>query len=290
MQNLLINNNFSLLGGGFAAVRNDIVWKNTVGDDLSDIRPCTSKWPVMVPLFAYHRLYLVTEGSAVLKLTDNTSLILEKNKLYLIPPFLIQSVENTQSISHFYLHFRSNSRSADPFKYYRLINPVETNDSDADIFRFLLANYMVHNIKSELNAQGAFSLLLSRFFDENAVESPAIKKFSPVLEYIENNIDKKITVKQLADVLGYNEAYFSVLFSRQFKVTPLKYISEKKMLLARKRLALSNMSVKEISDELGFENEFYFNTVFRKAIGIAPGKWRKQYFRQHSGEPPEPFL
>ena len=149
---------------------------------------------------------------------------------------------------------------------------------------------MVHNIKSELNAQGAFSLLLSRFFDENAVESPAIKKFSPVLEYIENNIDKKITVKQLADVLGYNEAYFSVLFSRQFKVTPLKYISEKKMLLARQRLALSNMSVKEISDELGFENEFYFNTVFRKAIGIAPGKWRKQYFRQHSGEPPEPFL
>ena len=62
MQNLLINNNFSLLGGGFAAVRNDIVWKNTVGDDLSDIRPCTSKWPVMVPLFAYHRLYLVTDG------------------------------------------------------------------------------------------------------------------------------------------------------------------------------------------------------------------------------------
>ena len=86
-------------------------------------------------------------------------------------------------------------------------------------------------------------------------------------------------------MLGYNEAYFSVLFSRQFKVTPLKYISEKKMLLARQRLALSNMSVKEISDELGFENEFYFNTVFRKAIGIAPGKWRKQYFRQHSGEP-----
>lgn len=282
MQNLLINNNFSFLGGGFATIRNDVVWKNNVSDDLSAVEPCTSKWPVLVPLFAYHRLYLVTEGSAVLKLADGSSLKLEKNNLYLIPPFLIRSVENTQSISHFYLHFRSNTRSPDPFEYYRLTNPVATDGSDADVFRLLIANYMEKNVRAELKAQGAFSLLLSRFFDGNASESPSVKKFAPVLEYIENNLGKKITVKQLADVLGYNEAYFSVLFSKQFNVTPLKYVSEKKMILARQQLALSDMSIKEISNGLGFENEFYFNTAFRKAIGISPGKWRKQYFGQHS--------
>ena len=96
MQNFLIDNNFSFIGGGFATIRDDVVWKNPRGDDLSNVTPCQQKWNVMVPMFAYHRLYLVVDGHATFLLTDGTSLRLEKNKLYLISPFMIRSAEKTE--------------------------------------------------------------------------------------------------------------------------------------------------------------------------------------------------
>lgn len=282
MQNLLINNSFSLIGGGFATVRDDVVWRNFRSDDLTDAEPCSSKWPVMVPLFAYHRLYFVTDGYAILKLADGTSLKLEKNKLYLISPFTVRSVQEHASVTHFYIHFKSNTQVINPFEYYHLNNPVDAGEEEYDHFRTLLKNYGRKDLQSELTAQGSLLLLLAKFFPPDAAVSPAMKRFAPVLDYIEEHICSKITVKQLADVLGYNETYFSGLFSKQFNQPPLKYVSEKKMILARRQLALTDMSIKEISDYLGFDNEFYFNTVFRRSVGIPPGKWRKQYFDQHN--------
>ncbi len=281
MQNFLINNSFSLIGGGFASVQDDIVWRNSRSDDLTNVEPYSSKWPIIVPLFAYHRLYFVTDGYAIFQLADGSSLKLEKNKLYLISPFSVRSVQEHASMAHFFIHFKSNTQTINPFEYYKLTNPVDASSEDYDHFRILLQNYGRKDLQSELSAQGSLLLLLAKFFPPDTEISPTIKRFAPVLDYIEEHIRSKITVKQLADVLGYNETYFSDLFSGQFKQPPAKYILEKKMILARRQLALSDMSIKEISDYLGFDNEFYFNTVFRRSVGMPPGKWRKQYYEQH---------
>ena len=280
MQNFLVDNNFSFIGGGFAAIRDDVVWKNPYSDDLSDVTPCQQKWNVMVPMFAYHRLYLVVDGHATFLLTDGTSLRLEKNKLYLISPFMIRSAEKTELFSHYFLHFKSNTQSTDPFEVYKLKNPVDVQDLDVGYFKMLLSTYLAKDMRSRMVAQGSFSLLISRFFDGVDSQSPAIKRFAPVLEYIEQNIGKKITVSDLASVLGYNDSYFSVIFSKCFKITPQKYIANKKMILARQQLAHSDMSIKEISENLGFDSEFYFGNVFKKAVGMSPGRWRKRYFEQ----------
>ena len=248
MQNFLIDNNFSFIGGGFATIRDDVVWKNPRGDDLSNVTPCQQKWNVMVPMFAYHRLYLVVDGHATFLLTDGTSLRLEKNKLYLISPFMIRS--------------------------------VDAQEPDAVFFKMLLSTYFEKDMRSRMVAQGYFSLLISKFFDGVDSQPPVIKKFEPILEYIERNIGKKITVSDLASVLGYNDSYFSVIFSKCFKITPQKYVANKKMILARQQLAHSSLSIKEISENLGFDSEFYFGNVFKKSVGLSPGRWRKRYFEQ----------
>lgn len=280
MQIFLIDNNFSFIGGGFATIRDDVVWKNPRGDDLSNVTPCQQKWNDMVPMFAYHRLYLVVDGHATFLLTDGTSLRLEKNKLYLISPFMIRSAEKTELFSHYFLHFKSNTQSTDPFEFYKLVNPVDAQEPDAVFFKMLLSTYFEKDMRSRMVAQGYFSLLISKFFDGVDSQPPVIKKFEPILEYIERNIGKKITVSDLASVLGYNDSYFSVIFSKCFKITPQKYVANKKMILARQQLAHSSLSIKEISENLGFDSEFYFGNVFKKSVGLSPGRWRKRYFEQ----------
>lgn len=285
MQDFNLLNNFSFLESGFATIKDGSVWRNHYSDEITDENLHQKKWDVLVPIFAYHRLYLVTDGSATLTFTDSTVLKLEKGKMYLIPPFKILSVEKTKFFSHFYLHFKSNTSTIDPFEFYNLVNPVDADQECIDFFRILLANFYKvsfnkHDLRSQITLQGYFSLLVARFFNEKTALQPSYKHFFPVIEYVDNHLSEKITVKQLADLLGYTESHFSVLFSKHFKTSPLKYVTEKKMLRACQQLSLSDMTIKEISDSLGYDNEFYFNTVFKKTFGCPPGTWKKQYHNQ----------
>jgi len=54
------------------------------------------------------------------------------------------------------------------------------------------------------------------------------------------------------------------------------YIQQALMREAQRMLFYSDLSVKEIADLLGFEDEKYFNRLFSKVIGISPGGFRKQ--------------
>lgn len=280
MQNFLISNNFSFLECGYAVIKNNVVWRNKLTDTIGDENLLDRKWDSLVPVFAYHRLYLITDGCATLKLINSSVLKLEKGKMYLIPPFQIVSIEKSEYISHFYFHFKSNTSNIDPFEFFNLVNPVEIDNGCIDLCRSLLALFEKNDMQSKLAAQGYFSLLISKFFTCETSIQPAFNQFLPVLGYIDAHLSEKITVKQLAGILGYTESYFSVLFSKQFNTPPLQYVTEKKMLRACQQLTLSDLSIREISEGLGFENEFYFNTVFKKHFGNPPGVWKKQYFDQ----------
>ena len=59
---------------------------------------------------------------------------------------------------------------------------------------------------------------------------------------------------------------------------PLKYIIERRTLLAEKLLIDTNHSISEIAEQLGFTNEYYFSSTFKKTVGLSPIKWRKLYF------------
>lgn len=56
---------------------------------------------------------------------------------------------------------------------------------------------------------------------------------------------------------------------------PLQYIQEVKINLAKEMLTHTNKTIKEIALELGFENNDYFFTVFRRTAGVTPVNYRK---------------
>ena len=56
---------------------------------------------------------------------------------------------------------------------------------------------------------------------------------------------------------------------------PLQYIQEVKINLAKEMLTHTNKTIKEIALELGFENNDYFFTDFRRTAGVTPVNYRK---------------
>jgi AraC family transcriptional activator of pobA len=68
---------------------------------------------------------------------------------------------------------------------------------------------------------------------------------------------------------------FSKKIKKQFTKTPSQLIQERVILEARKLLHLTYKSIKQIAQELNFEDEFYFSRFFKKHVGVSPSSFRK---------------
>lgn len=68
---------------------------------------------------------------------------------------------------------------------------------------------------------------------------------------------------------------FSKKVKKQFSRSPSQLINERIILEAKKLLHLTYKSIKEISHELNFEDEFYFSRYFKKNVGVSPSLYRK---------------
>ncbi|MDT6952515.1 helix-turn-helix domain-containing protein [Companilactobacillus alimentarius] len=118
--------------------------------------------------------------------------------------------------------------------------------------------------------------------DEN--ESDALKRIKhlstsngsiiAVIEFIDNNLDKRLTLDQVSGRVYLSDYYFSKLFKRETGLSFSVYLNARKIQKAMILLKESNQSINEISDSLGFTRLSYFSQTFKKYTGYAPTKYR----------------
>lgn len=107
---------------------------------------------------------------------------------------------------------------------------------------------------------------------QNQPLSPPMKK---LVNYICDNLHKKITVEELADFAGYNRSYLSVLFKNETGMTLCQYINHKRIETACNMLKSTEFSIADISETLAFASQSHFCKLFRQEIGCTPAKYRK---------------
>lgn len=94
--------------------------------------------------------------------------------------------------------------------------------------------------------------------------------------FIQENLDKKITLAMLAKHVNRSENYLSRLFKSETGINTITYINTQKMHHAKELLANSQLSIKEIASALGFDEQSYFNRIFNKIYGLNPSEYRKK--------------
>ncbi len=95
-------------------------------------------------------------------------------------------------------------------------------------------------------------------------------------KYINDNINIILTCKDIADYCHINEIYLNRLFKKYTGETLHKYIQRKKINYSIELLKNKDLSLSMISAMLGFANEYYFNTFFKRAVGLPPGVYRNK--------------
>lgn len=137
------------------------------------------------------------------------------------------------------------------------VNSNDTGELDA------LAHSMYHDFiyrVHSLNANPDYSLPIQKCCD-----------------YIELNLNKKIELAELASLAGYTEYYLSEKFKKETGMPLFLYVRHAKAERAKLLLETTDLSVKEIAENLAFTTPNYFIKCFREVVGCSPAQYRKKF-------------
>lgn len=100
-----------------------------------------------------------------------------------------------------------------------------------------------------------------------------VNKMQPVISYIENNLEKKITIEKLSQIVRLHPNYFFRYFKNAMGVTPIEYINSLRVQRA-KEILLSDVPIRSVAAQCGFQSEYYFSRFFREKMGMTPSEFR----------------
>lgn len=99
------------------------------------------------------------------------------------------------------------------------------------------------------------------------------------MDYIYSNINRRITVEELARHADLSPSYLSRLFKKELNVSISDYICEMKVEKAQHLLRYSDYTLIEIANYLAFSSQSHFIQTFKKLVGVTPKKYRDHYYR-----------
>ncbi len=135
------------------------------------------------------------------------------------------------------------------------------------------------SLSSKLSVTG----LIYEFFSVLMQNSTLVQKtdrINSALKIIDYNYCTNISVEQIAKRLSLDPAYFSRKFTEKVGISPKKYILHKRIERAKELLSVTDASVFEISNSVGYEDSFYFCRIFKKITHFSPSEYRKSYIKK----------
>lgn len=119
---------------------------------------------------------------------------------------------------------------------------------------------------------------LSIYFGDNGedVEETSINRFNDVVRFINENYDKKITLKGIAEMFFFNMNYLSYALKKEFGMTLTDYLRKIRMENARS-LIREGVAIAETAVKVGMPDYAHFHKVYKKYWGVTP----KEDYEKH---------
>jgi AraC family transcriptional regulator len=101
------------------------------------------------------------------------------------------------------------------------------------------------------------------------------RKLQQAIAYIKEHMTENLSLKEMSAVVEMSPHYFTSLFKQSTGMSAYQYLIHCRMERAKRLLYNQNLSIAEISQQLGFQNPCYFTSAFRKYTSVTPTKYRE---------------
>ncbi len=125
-------------------------------------------------------------------------------------------------------------------------------------------------------AQAMRAYLQSETARSSDLAGYADPKLARAIKMIHQAPEHPWSLAELAKIAGLSRTSFANRFKELLSVTPLGYMTQWRMQIARQNLKDTNAAVIDIAEKVGYQSEAAFSRVFKKQFGIAPIAYRKQ--------------
>lgn len=194
--------------------------------------------------------------------------------------------DTSGSIKYFWAHFVIlNEHMYSPVKEDNFALPIYFTLNNRDRVRILSNQLLDVSLTTGIRQRYCDFLftalcyeIASQFENDNITENLTVNK---AVSYINININKKITLQDVAEKIGYSKQYLSRVFKEYMKMSVNNYIIKKKLEFAKYMLTASDESVSAIADMIGFDDTGYFMRVFKKSEGMTCLKYKNAYSKMY---------
>ncbi|MBO5007351.1 MAG: helix-turn-helix domain-containing protein [Clostridia bacterium] len=221
--------------------------------------------------------FYVVKGECFLKIEDK-SCVLKEGDLAFLPKGKM----------------RTYTRISEEFGLYEIVFSAKTGDRQ--LFPFLgicdggvvrpspdkMKNLFETSLHYEHNKSGIYDLqmlsnlsaIILEYVTLHVKAQSAQAPFSEVIEYMQKNTSKRITLSELSELAFMQPTYFIKKFREAYGIPPMEYFARIKTYEAMGLLAVGNVKIDAVAEKIGFSDSAYFSRFFKKHAGMSPVEYR----------------
>lgn len=216
--------------------------------------------------------------------TEKENFALQANQFFILPPgkFHIYQADLHNPWSIYWVHFSGNMvKSLNKWMHIEKFSKPTTITPDQKITdQWYDMYYALESGLTENNLAYA-NLCLYRFltfFLCSPNQYSFSKKEEPIsqsIAFMKSNIDKLLTVEDLAKQMNYSSSHFTALFKKTTNISPIEYFIKLKIHHACQLLSQTDLRISEVAGKLGYDDSFYFSRIFKKVTGKSPKAYKQ---------------
>ncbi|WP_156318638.1 AraC family transcriptional regulator [Rhizobium sp. AAP43] len=113
--------------------------------------------------------------------------------------------------------------------------------------------------------------------DDEAIQSGRLTQaqMNRLTSHLATHGDQRITVAEMAEVVGLSESWFATVFRETTGKTPLQWQLSRRIDAAQDLLCNGSLTIADIAAQLGFSDQAHLTKVFRQVVGETPAAWRR---------------
>lgn len=230
-----------------------------------------------------YQLLYVAEGTAHFIL-EHAAYDVGKGGVFLYPPGVPQDYYYVlqEKPDIYWIHF--TGRGADQLlTSLGLITAqpmlLQAKEELSELFEKIIAELRMERSSctemAEMYLRQLLILIARNYYSDERVKRGYHSMFDEVINQLHHEYQKDIAVSSLADHYHISCCWFIREFKRYTGYSPKQYLTNLRLQNAKELLNNHSLSVSEVANLVGYDNQLYFSRIFRKYIGLSPREYRE---------------
>ncbi len=233
----------------------------------------------------FWELVLVTEGTLGITAGDEV-FVLQKGQAILHEPMEFHRLwsEKKTAPSAIFITFEAEHMPPFSSKIFEITDIKEATELLCEIQKaFSMRHIYIEGVKHPEGvghqiALKKLELFLLKTLSQRVVKQQeqigkGARQYAKIVQFLDGNLHRIFTVSEIAEALSMSEVNLKKTFSRFAGMGIMAYFNRQKMATAISMIE-SGRQIQEVSRALGFSNQNYFSTVFRRITGTAPSHYK----------------